>query len=60
MAVCEMDVSSDGAQVQAALLEMTGQKTVPNVWIKGRHIGGNDDTQALFKSGVLAQLLGAT
>ena len=55
-----MDVSSDGAQVQAALLEMTGQKTVPNVWIKGRHIGGNDDTQALFKSGVLAQLLGAT
>jgi len=25
-------------------LEITGQKTVPNVFVNGKHIGGCDDT----------------
>jgi glutaredoxin 3 len=29
-------------QVQAALAELTGQRTVPNVFINGAHLGGND------------------
>lgn len=37
----------DGAEIQNALLEITGQKTVPNVFIGGQHIGGNSDVQEL-------------
>lgn len=32
----------DGADIQAALAEWTGQRTVPNVFIGGNHIGGCD------------------
>merc|ERR1712142_153962 len=35
--VLELDQISDGADVQAALLEKSGQRTVPNVYIKGAH-----------------------
>lgn len=35
-------VAADGADIQAALLEWTGQRTVPNVFIGGKHIGGCD------------------
>ena len=45
--IIELDTIEDGAEIQAALLEITGQKTVPNVFIAGEHIGGNSDVQAL-------------
>merc|ERR1719183_1885810 len=41
----ELDEREDGEQLQAALLEMTQQRTVPNVFVGGHHLGGNDDTQ---------------
>jgi len=46
-----MDQDSDikGAEIQQALIEKTGQKTVPNVFINGNHIGGCDDTKNLHK-----------
>ncbi len=47
----------DGSAIQGALAEMTGQRTVPSVWIKGKHVGGCDDTVSLFRSGQLAQML---
>eukprot|EP00638_Chattonella_subsalsa_P010362 CAMPEP_0117756384 /NCGR_PEP_ID=MMETSP0947-20121206/14045_1 /TAXON_ID=44440 /ORGANISM="Chattonella subsalsa, Strain CCMP2191" /LENGTH=134 /DNA_ID=CAMNT_0005575959 /DNA_START=144 /DNA_END=548 /DNA_ORIENTATION=+ len=56
--VMELDLRNDGDDIQAALAEKTGQRTVPNVFIKGTHLGGNDDTQAAARSGKLAQLLG--
>jgi len=28
-----------GAEIQEMLAEMTGQKTVPNIFISGQHIG---------------------
>ena len=34
MAIVELDISADGAQIQAALLEMTKQKTVPNARVE--------------------------
>jgi glutaredoxin len=35
-----LDVNIDnGTQLQATLAEMTGQKTVPNVFISGQHVG---------------------
>merc|ERR1711990_1368437 len=46
-----------GAPLQATLFEMTQQRTVPNVFVAGQHVGGNDDTQAAAKSGKLAELL---
>ena len=36
----------DGAAIQDALYEITGQGTVPNVFIKQKHIGGNSDLQS--------------
>lgn len=36
---------------------MTGQKTVPNIFIGGKHIGGCDKTVAMIASGELQKLL---
>jgi glutaredoxin 3 len=40
-----MDVD-DGAAIQNALKEINGQTSVPNIYIKKEHIGGNSDLQA--------------
>lgn len=34
--------AGDGSHIQSALAEWTGQRTVPNVFIGGNHIGGCD------------------
>ena len=46
-----------GADIKATLLEMTGQKTVPNVFIRGKHIGGWDATNKLNEAGKLMALI---
>ena len=57
--VHELDkMGDDGPALQQALLQMTGQKSVPNVFVKGKHMGGNDDTQAAAKAGKLQEMLG--
>lgn len=43
--------------IVAALERATNQTTAPNFFIGGKHVGGNDDTQRLFKSGQLRTLL---
>lgn len=55
--VYELNEMDNGQAIQDALLKMTGQRTVPNVFINGQHIGGNDKTQALNKSGKLKEIL---
>ncbi|KAF5094815.1 hypothetical protein D0Z00_003388 [Geotrichum galactomycetum] len=56
--VIELDTLGDeGKQIQDELYEITGQRTVPNVFIGGKHIGGNSDLQALESSGKLRDLL---
>eukprot|EP00467_Chlorarachnion_reptans_P026185 CAMPEP_0114498130 /NCGR_PEP_ID=MMETSP0109-20121206/6710_1 /TAXON_ID=29199 /ORGANISM="Chlorarachnion reptans, Strain CCCM449" /LENGTH=99 /DNA_ID=CAMNT_0001675591 /DNA_START=259 /DNA_END=558 /DNA_ORIENTATION=- len=47
----ELDLREDGASIQETLQKMTGQKTVPNVWLKGKHLGGADDTIKAIKEG---------
>ncbi|RYP64720.1 hypothetical protein DL769_006568 [Monosporascus sp. CRB-8-3] len=42
----ELDQVSDGSEIQDALQEMSGQRTVPNIFINRKHIGGNSDIQA--------------
>ena len=57
--VHELDqMGDDGPALQMSLFKMTEQKSVPNVFVKGQHIGGNDDTQALAKEGKLQEMLG--
>ena len=36
----------DGAAIQDALQDISGQRTVPNIFIAKKHIGGNSDLQA--------------
>ncbi|KIW25074.1 glutaredoxin [Cladophialophora immunda] len=53
----ELDEIDDGAALQDALEEITGQRSVPNIFIDHKHIGGNSDLQA--KRGQLNDLLSA-
>eukprot|EP00850_Spirogloea_muscicola_P017283 SM000147S01102 [mRNA] locus=s147:35995:37273:- [translate_table: standard] len=53
----ELDELVEEQELQDALQELTGQGTVPNVFIGGKHIGGCDDTMALHRSGALQGLL---
>ncbi|KAG2227974.1 hypothetical protein INT45_011998 [Circinella minor] len=55
--VLELDIREDGPDVQKTLFELTGQKTVPNVFINNKHIGGFSDLDEAFKSGKLENLL---
>lgn len=54
----ELDLRPDGDELQAALLEISGQRTVPNVFIKGKHIGGNSELQGQ-KNNLTALLAGS-
>lgn len=56
--VVELDGRDDGADIQDALSKLVGKRTVPQVFIKGKHIGGSDDTVEAYESGTLAMLLG--
>lgn len=47
----------DGVAVQEALFVKTKQKTVPNVFVNGKHVGGCDATLLAHKDGRLAELL---
>jgi glutaredoxin 3 len=53
----DYSTTADEADVQAALLAITGQRTVPNIFINHKHIGGNSDLKALANSGKLKALL---
>jgi len=55
--VIEFDKVADGDAMQAALSKLSGQRTVPNVFINGEHLGGNDDTHAAKRSGKLEEML---
>ncbi|CAI9298110.1 unnamed protein product [Lactuca saligna] len=56
--VIELDEREDGAKIQNALGELVGRRTVPQVFINGKHLGGSDDTIEAYESGELAELLG--
>jgi len=55
--VFELDERDDGDEIQSYLLEKTGQRTVPNVFIKQNHIGGSDVLAKRQGNGELARLL---
>ncbi|PIN06820.1 Glutaredoxin [Handroanthus impetiginosus] len=55
--VVELDLREDGYKIQDVLLELVGRRTVPQVFVNGKHIGGSDDLQAAVRSGQLQNLL---
>jgi len=55
--IIELDTLADGEDVQAALMEVSGMRTVPQVFVGGELIGGCDDTLASFRSGTLETML---
>jgi glutaredoxin 3 len=42
---------------RAEMEKKSGRRTVPQIWIGGRHVGGSDDLHDLEHSGELDQLL---
>ncbi len=54
----EIDVTGDDER-RAWLTRETGRRTVPQIFIDGRPIGGSDDLAALDRSGELARRLAA-
>ncbi|KAH7436826.1 hypothetical protein KP509_05G037500 [Ceratopteris richardii] len=55
--IVELDELDNEVEVQAALQRLTGQSSVPNVFIGGKHIGGCDDTLRLHDQKKLIPLL---
>src|SRR5215470_5888034 len=53
----EVDVMMDAERRQEMLSKSNGRRTVPQIFIDGRHIGGFDDLNALDKAGELDALL---
>ncbi|KIL71262.1 hypothetical protein M378DRAFT_174631 [Amanita muscaria Koide BX008] len=57
--VLELDERDDGEAIQKYLVEKTKQRTVPNVFVTQKHIGGSDDLVVANDSGELQRLLSA-
>lgn len=55
--VVDLTEIRDGWKVQDTLHTLTGRRTVPNVFIGARSVGGGDETVELFKEGKLRNLL---
>jgi glutaredoxin 3 len=52
----EIDVSGD-AEKRAWLVEVSGRRTVPQIFIRGESIGGYEELAALDRAGQLLPLL---
>lgn len=55
--VIDLSDHHDSASVQETLQKMTGRRTVPNVFIGGKSIGGGDETAAFQQDGKLVAML---
>jgi len=54
----EIDLTMDRAGFNAMVERAGGARTVPQIFIDGKHIGGSDDMAALDARGGLDPLLG--
>mmetsp|Transcript_5027 Transcript_5027/g.12695 ORF Transcript_5027/g.12695 Transcript_5027/m.12695 type:complete len:489 (-) Transcript_5027:53-1519(-) len=52
----DLDVSGNSA-MRAWVLEKTGKRTVPQIFLNALHVGGNSELQELHKQGMLAAML---
>ena len=56
-AFTEIDVMSEAGRRDEMIERSGGRRTVPQIFIGGRHVGGYDDLSALDKTGELDRLL---
>ncbi|HXQ30742.1 MAG TPA: glutaredoxin 3 [Steroidobacteraceae bacterium] len=54
----EIDIEAEPAR-RADMIKRSGERTVPQIFIGDRHVGGSDELYALDRSGELDVLLGA-
>ena len=52
-----IDIWKDAAKAKEMLQRTNGKRTIPQMFIGDHYIGGNDDLQALNRSGELDKLL---
>lgn len=57
--VVELDTHPLGAALQTRLAELTGRRTVPNIMIGGKSIGGSDDIARLDAKKLLIERITA-
>jgi glutaredoxin 3 len=53
----DIDQRADGDAIFQVLVEKTSRETVPNVFVKGKSIGGCDDTHELHSQGTLIPMI---
>jgi glutaredoxin 3 len=53
----EIDVMAEAGRRAEMVSRSGGRRTVPQIFIDGRHVGGYDDLSALDESGELDRLL---
>lgn len=53
----QLENRADCDAMQDALLDITGGRSVPRVFINGKFLGGGDDTAAAASNGTLEKLL---
>lgn len=54
----DIDVMGDDDKREEMIARAGGRRTVPQIFIDGRHIGGSDELVALDREGKLDSLLG--
>lgn len=55
--VWDLSERDDGYEIQDALEKVTGQRTVPNIFIGGKHVGGCSELMKLEAKGVLGEMI---
>ncbi|KAI6138505.1 thioredoxin-like protein [Pisolithus tinctorius] len=55
--IFDLDLMEGGQAIQDYIAVKTGKKTVPQTFINGHHIGGNDDLQEAYKNGTLQRVI---
>jgi glutaredoxin 3 len=53
----ELEDRPDCNEIQDALGDMTGARSVPRVFVDGKFIGGGTDVKKLYETGELAKIL---
>jgi len=55
----EIDVMMDGARRKEMMDRAGGRRSVPQIFINGKHVGGSDELHALDRDGKLKPMLEA-
>ena len=54
----EIFIGDDTNKMEEMIKKSNGMRTVPQIFVDGQHIGGNDKLQALERNGKLNSILG--